>query len=61
MRVVVDLAGVEPGTYELSPTVSIGQGQVSVDNVTVLPANLSVQIQAPPEATPEVTATPTPF
>lgn len=51
IRVVIDLNGREPGTYELTPQVSIGQ--IDPSGVSINPAVLTVTI--PGEIEPEVT------
>lgn len=44
IRVAVDANGLEPGTYAVTPTVSIRQGQIPAANVSVLPAEIDVEI-----------------
>ncbi len=51
IRVVIDLNGLTPNTYELVPLVSNAQGQVQADNVSVLPSTISVTITQMVEAT----------
>lgn len=51
IRVVIDLNGLTPNTYELVPLVSNAQGQVQADNVSVLPSTISVTITQMAEAT----------
>ncbi len=59
VRVVVDVTGLVPDTYQLNPTVSINREGIAQDKITVLPRVVEVQIieaGAPTPATP----TPTP-
>lgn len=44
IRVAVDANGLEPGTHAVTPTVSIRQGQILAANVSVLPAEIDVEI-----------------
>ncbi len=59
IQVIATITVVEPGTYEITPTVSIRQGQISTNavSITLLPERVSVTINAPtPEATEAATA-----
>jgi len=63
VQVIVTPSTIEPGTVELTPQVSIRQGGISLEqiSVTLLPQQVSVTITAPtPEATEAATAEPTP-
>ncbi|MEZ4671492.1 MAG: CdaR family protein [Anaerolineae bacterium] len=44
VRVALDLNGLLAGNYTLTPSVSLGQGQITVDSVSLLPAEVDVQI-----------------
>jgi YbbR domain-containing protein len=57
LRVVVDTNGLEPGSYQITPDVSITQALANLNSITVLPAEIDVQITQPGETIP--TATPT--
>lgn len=57
VQVVVDVNGRAAGIYELEPTVSLREGQRSVDNITRLPSTVNVTITNPQA---ENTETPTP-
>ncbi len=48
----VDLDGLAPGVYDLSPAISITKGDLSQANVSLSPAELNVEITSP-EATDE--------
>lgn len=54
VRAVLDLNGLGPGNYALRPTVSISQGQLPAESISILPAEVDVEIigAPPPEATP---------
>jgi YbbR domain-containing protein len=56
VHVVLDLNGLEPGTYDLSPVVSVNQGGIDPQDITALPASVNVTIRFEVEAT----ATPPP-
>ncbi len=58
VRVAIDLNGLEAGNYSVEPEATVLQAQVTVDNITVLPANIGVEIILPQTPTPEVTAPP---
>ncbi|MBI5670787.1 MAG: hypothetical protein HZC41_22565 [Chloroflexi bacterium] len=51
IRVAVDANGLEPGTHAVTPTVSIRQGQIPSANVSVLPAEIDVEINGSAPAT----------
>jgi len=44
IQVVVDLNGLEPGRYDLTPSIVINQGELSDDNASLLPAVVNVEI-----------------
>ncbi|MEO8606413.1 MAG: CdaR family protein [Chloroflexota bacterium] len=44
IRVSIDLNGLKDGTYTLKPTVSISQGQLPEESISVLPAEIDVDI-----------------
>lgn len=44
IQVVVDLNGLEPGVYDLPPVVGISQSELTEANVSLLPAELNVEI-----------------
>ncbi len=50
IRVALDLNGLASGNYTLTPSVSVGQGQSPATSVSVLPAEIDVEIV--PEPTP---------
>jgi hypothetical protein len=55
IRAAVDVNGLEPGNYPITPTISVRQGQIPAANVSVLPAELDVELtqdNAPPPASP---------
>jgi YbbR domain-containing protein len=54
--VVLDLNGLVPGNYTLPLSVSVGQGQIPSEGVSVLPGEVDVQIIDSSMATPETTA-----
>lgn len=47
IQLVVDLDGLAPGVYDLSPAISITQGDLSEANVSLSPAELNVEITSP--------------
>lgn len=51
IRVALDLNGLIPGNYTLSPSVSVDQGQISAENISILPAEIDVEIVLSPTAT----------
>ena len=65
VRVVVDVTGLQPDTYQLNPVVLVAREGISQDRISVLPNVVEVQI-VNPNATPtlsptlSVTATPSP-
>lgn len=56
VRVALDLNSLTPGNYTLTPTVSVKQGQIASELVSVLPAEIDVEItqNLVPEATSPV-------
>lgn len=59
VQVIASITVVEPGTYEITPTVSLRQGQISPSavSITLLPERVTVTINSPtPEATEAATA-----
>ncbi|MBC8170465.1 MAG: hypothetical protein H7X77_02295 [Anaerolineae bacterium] len=58
IRVVVDVQGLAPGEYEVTPVASINIGQIPAANISVLPGTIGVSIMtddtltATPEAEP---------
>ena len=44
IQVVVDLNGIEPGVYDLAPSVAINQSELSDADLSLLPAVLNVEI-----------------
>jgi YbbR domain-containing protein len=53
VRVLLDLTGLEPGTYQIQPEVTVDQGQAVVSTITVVPAEINVIITGDePTATP---------
>jgi len=59
IQVVVDLNGLEPGRYDLDPSISISQADLSEENASLLPAIVNVEIVSN-EPTPEDTDEPLP-
>lgn len=57
VRAILDLNNVAVGSSERAPMVVVQQGQVDLQT-TLLPTTITVTINAPPEATPELTAAP---
>jgi YbbR domain-containing protein len=55
VQVVIDVNGLPPGNYTLPLTVSIGQGQILTEGVSVLPGEIDVQIIDNNTLTPEIT------
>ena len=51
MQVVVDLNGLAPGVYDRQPSIAINQGELSEDNVSLLPDVVNVEISSPQNAT----------
>jgi hypothetical protein len=56
--VQVDLTGLAPGTYQLTPKVSFGNLNLKVESI--LPGTVEVTIIDPKAITPTPTFTPTP-
>ncbi len=54
ISVIVDLAGLEPGTYDLTPRAPVPHPQINVDGITVTPATITVTVidLTAPEETP---------
>ncbi len=50
IQVIVDLDGLAPGVYDMAPSISITQGDLSEDNVSLSPAELNVEITSPEAA-----------
>ncbi|MYD09022.1 MAG: hypothetical protein F4X02_03165 [Chloroflexi bacterium] len=50
IQLVVDLEGLAPGVYDLSPAISITKGDLSEANVSLSPAELNVEITSPEAA-----------
>lgn len=50
IQVIVDLEGLAPGVYDIAPSISITQGDLSEDNVSLSPAELNVEITSPEQA-----------
>lgn len=50
LQVIVDLQGLAAGVYDMAPSISITQGDLSEDNVSLSPAELNVEITAPAAA-----------
>ena len=50
IQVIVDLHGLAPGVYDMAPSISITQGDLSEDNVSLSPAELNVEITSPEAA-----------
>ena len=47
IQLVIDLEGLAPGVYDLSPEISITKGDLSEANVSLSPAELNVEITSP--------------
>ena len=47
IQVIVDLDGLAPGVYDMAPSISVTQGDLSEDNVSLSPAELNVEISSP--------------
>ncbi len=58
VSVVLDLNGLAPGNYTLPLNVSVGQGQVPNDGISVLPGEVDVQIIDDSVTIPEATESP---
>lgn len=62
VQAIVDVSSLVPGTYTLTPQISISQGQVTLpaSDITLLPSSVTVTVSQPeatPETTPEAEAT----
>lgn len=44
IRVAVDLNGLAPGNHAVTPTVAVSQGRIAPENISVLPAEIDVEI-----------------
>lgn len=44
IRVVLDLNGLEAGNYTLAPSVAVGQGQIPDLSISILPADIDLEI-----------------
>ncbi len=51
IQVVVDLHGLAPGVYDQEPSISINQGELSEENVSLLPDVVNVEISSPQDET----------
>lgn len=60
IQVLVDLNGLEPGRYDLTPTISINQPELDAGNASLLPAVVNVEIVSTIPET-EATEEPIPF
>jgi len=58
VKVVLDLNGLAPGNYTLPLSVSVGQGQIPNEGVSVLPGEVDIQIIDNSAPTPEETTSP---
>lgn len=58
VNVILDLNGLAPGNYTLPLSISVGQGEVPSEGVSVLPGEVDVQIIDNTFPTAEVTLTP---
>lgn len=47
IQVVVDLHGLAPGVYDQQPSIAVNQGELSEDNVSLLPDVVNVEISSP--------------
>ena len=56
IQLVVDLDGLAPGVYDLSPAIAITKGDLSQANVSLSPAELNVEITSPEAAGDSETA-----
>ena len=50
IQVIVDLDGLAPGVYDIVPSISVTQGDLSEENVSLSPAELNVEISSPESA-----------
>lgn len=60
IQIVVDLNELEPGRYDITPSIVINQGELSEENASLLPAVVNVEIISLVEATDEPTPIITP-
>lgn len=59
IRVSIDLNRLAAGSYTMTPIISVSQGQIPIESISVLPAEIDVELTAStPEMTPSVTAEP---
>ena len=56
IQVLVDLNGLAPGVYDLEPSIAINQGELSEDNVSLLPDVVNVEIRSPQDETENAAA-----
>ncbi len=56
IQVVVDLEGLAPGVYDQEPSISINQGELSEENVSLLPDVVNVEIASPQGAAEDAAA-----
>ena len=56
IQVVVDLEGLAPGVYDQEPSISINQGELSEENVSLLPDVVNVEIASPQGAVEDAAA-----
>ncbi len=54
IQVVVDLHGLAPGVYDQQPSIAINQGELSGDNVSLLPDVVNVEISSPQDEAQDV-------
>ncbi|MCC6891783.1 MAG: hypothetical protein IT321_03100 [Anaerolineae bacterium] len=59
VNVILDLNGLAPGNYTLPLTISVGQGEIAKEGVSVLPGEVDVQIIDNTIPTPTIEPTPT--
>lgn len=58
IQVVVDLQGLSPGVYDREPTIAINQGELSEENVSLLPDVVNVEISLPQAETADAEEAP---
>ena len=58
IQVVVDLNGLAPGVYDQEPSISINQGDLGVDNVSLLPDVVNVEISSPQDDAQDAESSP---
>lgn len=56
IQVVVDLEGLAPGVYDQEPSISINQGELSEESVSLLPDVVNVEISSPQGAAEDAAA-----